>query len=105
MNEWTTVEDWLGILESERGADEAAIARSIVDWSAARKLKHRGEGSRQHSQGIVYTPVIPAVDWDPAPFAVSSRSLGAWCSPARTSVLRAGGPMVTARPSVDCSNA
>ena len=73
MKEWTNVDDWLEQLEAQRGADEAAVASRIAEWSTDHNLKHRGDGNPQHSQGIVYTPVIPAIDWDPAPFAVSSK--------------------------------
>ena len=74
MTGWTNIEDWLVAVERERGPEELAVARLVVAWCEDRELKHRGQGNDQDNKGVIYTPVIPGVDWDPVPFHVTSKT-------------------------------
>lgn len=74
VSEWTNARDWLELVREERDEGEFRVAQRIIAWADDRQLKHRGQGKRSDTKGVIYIPVIPSIDWDPVPFNVKSKT-------------------------------
>jgi hypothetical protein len=74
VSEWTNAHDWLELVREHRSPSEIGVAKHIIAWADDRQLKHRGQGKRSDTKGVIYMPVIPSIDWDPVPFNVKSKT-------------------------------
>ena len=65
------VAEWLDEIRRENGDGEAALAERIVTWSREHGMRDNFT-NRHPNAGVSYWPVLLGVEWEPAPFGLSS---------------------------------